>query len=405
MSEKHIVVHGATCKCKFSVEPKTDKLKVKTQTKHYANDKEGSEKLIASDKEIGQTLEKNTFGKCKMQPTGSDFKPCQAQITKWSGTYEKMILSNQGKVLLEDSKGTCPMGAPDCIEITKHGQVTEPSEQNFKNANPMIHNLINPMVDVRDMYKKQPTYKGMEDSDGENINDIYIDKKDGSVLVNFSKLDGDIRMIAKYDWDDSNEIQDHKRKIDELIKLSTIVTIDNEQIQLKLQEIHRLTYKTEQQLYIVLDRDTAKIKAVLGLEGIDGRTTIESYEDIDPETKKVISKPMVKVDGIRYAILGQAHTHNLMESTPRNSNQIFGGETTENGFGTSSIDKGTASSMGINIYALDSWNYNSKSAQVKIGRVTPSGIETKSIGKTHGKGDGKETINIGLECLNLRVGR
>jgi hypothetical protein len=61
--------------------------------------------------------------------------------------------------------------------------------------------------------------------------------------------------------------------------------------------------------------------------------------------------------------------------------------------------------MGINIYALDSWNYSSKNAQVKIGKVTPSGIETKNVGKTHGNGDGKETVNIGLECLNLRVGR
>lgn len=167
MSEKHIVVQGATCKCKFSVEPKTDKLKVKTQTKHYANVNEGGDKLIASDKEIGQTLEKNTFGKCKKQPAGNDFLPCQAQITKWSGTYEKMILSNKGKVLLEDSKATCPMGAPDCIEITKHGQVTETSEQNFKNANPIVHNLINPMVDVKDMNKKQSTHKGMEDSEDE----------------------------------------------------------------------------------------------------------------------------------------------------------------------------------------------------------------------------------------------
>jgi hypothetical protein len=350
-------------------------------------------------------MEKNTFGKCKKQPAGNDYLPCQAVITKWGGFFEEMTLSNKGKPLLEDSKGTCPMGAPDCIEITKHGQVTEPGEQNFKNANPMVHNLINPMVDVRDMYKKQAEHNGLEDNDGENINDIFINKKDGAVLVNFGKRDGDIRMIAKYDWDDSNEIQDNKTKIDELIKLSTIVTVDDQQIQSKLQEIHRLTYKTEQQLYIVLDRDTAKIKAVLGLEGIDGRTTIESYEDIDPETKKVVSKPMVKVDGIRYAILGQAHTHNLMESTPRNSNQIFGGETTENGFGTSDIDKGTAGSMGINIYALDSWNYSNKNAQVKIGKVTPSGIETKSIGKTHGNGDGKETVNIGLECLNLRVGR
>lgn len=151
MSEKHIVVNGATLKCKFSVEPKLDKLKVKTQNKHYANDKDGSEKLIATDKEIGQTLEKNTFGKCKMQPNGSgDYLPCQATITKWSGFYEKVTLSNKGKILLEDSKGTCPIGGPDCIEIKQHGQKAEPSEQNFIKANPDVHNLINPMFDMKE---------------------------------------------------------------------------------------------------------------------------------------------------------------------------------------------------------------------------------------------------------------
>lgn len=149
MSEKHIVVNGATLKCKFSVEPKLDKLKVKTQNKHYANDKDGSKKLIATDKEIGQGLEKNTFGKCKMQPNGSgDYLPCQATITEWSGFYEKIILSNKGKVLLEDSKGTCPIGGPDCIEVKNHGQIAEPSEQNFINANTDVHNLINPMFNM-----------------------------------------------------------------------------------------------------------------------------------------------------------------------------------------------------------------------------------------------------------------
>lgn len=161
MSEKHFVVQGATCKCKFSEDTsKTDKLKIKTQTKHFGNDK-GSDKLIATTKEIGQTLEKNTFGKCKNQPAGNSFLPCQAVITKWSGPYEKITLSNQGKILLENSKATCPMGAPDCIEITDHGQTAEPGEQNFKNANPMVHNLINPMVDVRDMYAKESKHEGL----------------------------------------------------------------------------------------------------------------------------------------------------------------------------------------------------------------------------------------------------
>ena len=161
MSEKHIVVQGATVKCKFSVEPKTDVLKVKTQTKHYANDKEGSEKLIATTKDIGQTLGANTFGKCKMQPLPfGQYKPCQAVITEWSAFYEKVTLSNQGKILLEDSKATCPIGGPDCIEITKHGQKAAVSKQNVKKANPVIHSQLNPLVNMAELQET------MEDGDG-----------------------------------------------------------------------------------------------------------------------------------------------------------------------------------------------------------------------------------------------
>ena len=149
MSEKHVVVQGATLKCKFSVEPKLDKLKVKTHSKHYANDKDAEKKLIATDKEVGQTMEKNTFGKCKMQPNGSgDYLPCHAAITKWSGFYEKETLSNKGKILVEDSKGTCPIGGPDCIEVDKHGQKAEAGKQNAKKAKPQVNNQINPLVNT-----------------------------------------------------------------------------------------------------------------------------------------------------------------------------------------------------------------------------------------------------------------
>ena len=163
MAEKHIVVQGATVKCKFSVAPQTDTLKVLSQSKDYANDKEGSEKLIATDKEVGQTLEKNTFGNCKMQPTGNSYLPCQAVITKWSGAYENTTMSNKGKALLEDSKATCPIGGPDCIEITKHGQKTSGSSQNAKNANKDVQAQLNPMVNLNDMDKKA-THKGIQDN-------------------------------------------------------------------------------------------------------------------------------------------------------------------------------------------------------------------------------------------------
>ncbi|TDW44266.1 uncharacterized protein DUF4280 [Flavobacterium sp. 270] len=148
MAKKHVVVQGATLKCQFSVAPQTDILKVLTQKKHFANDHESESKLIATSKEIGQTLEKNTFGKCKKQPSGNDYLPCVVQITKWSNFYEKVTLSNNGKILLEDSKATCPMGTTDCISITKNGQKAELTKTHFMKANPMISNIINPLVDI-----------------------------------------------------------------------------------------------------------------------------------------------------------------------------------------------------------------------------------------------------------------
>jgi hypothetical protein len=159
MSDKHVVVQGATVKCKFSVEPKLDKLEVKTHSKHYANDKDAEKKLIATDKEIGQTLEKNTFGKCKMQPNGSgDYLPCQAVITKWSGFYDKITLSNKGKILLENSKATCPIGGPDCITVDKHGQKAEASKQHFKKTSPEVLKQISPLVNESDFDENDSIY-------------------------------------------------------------------------------------------------------------------------------------------------------------------------------------------------------------------------------------------------------
>lgn len=150
MSKKYVVVNGATLKCQFNVEKKTDVLKVKSHKKHFANDKEAQKKLIATSKEIGQTMEKNSFGKCQMQPDGKgDFLPCQAVITQWNNAYQKVILSNQGQILTEDSKATCPIGGPDCITIEHHGQKIEPGKQNAMSAKPYLSNQINPLVNMK----------------------------------------------------------------------------------------------------------------------------------------------------------------------------------------------------------------------------------------------------------------
>lgn len=148
MSEKHLVCQGATCLCNFGTTP--DKLKVLTQKKRFINDKEGSTKLMATNMDIGAaTFEKNTFGPCKMQPIPGGFKPCQIIVTAWTGFYEKITLEdNSGKALLEDSKATCPIGGPDCIKIIDHGQISEVSQQNIKNANKEVLAELMPFVDL-----------------------------------------------------------------------------------------------------------------------------------------------------------------------------------------------------------------------------------------------------------------
>lgn len=158
MAEKHIVVQGAMCKCQFGQAP--DKLKVLTHQKEYANDKDASKKLIVTTKEIGgATFEKNTFGNCTKN--GGPPPPCKIMVTEWQNFYDKVQLSNGGFIIVEDSKAICAVAGSPCIEIIDHGQRTEASQQNFKNANPEVQQQINPLVDAEEMRKEE---KNDEDS-------------------------------------------------------------------------------------------------------------------------------------------------------------------------------------------------------------------------------------------------
>lgn len=128
MAQKHLVCQGATCKCNYGTTP--DILKVLTHNKEYLNDPEGIQKLAASTKDIGQTFEKNTFGSCAKQNNN----PCQATVTEWKDFYKKIKFTHGGNALLENSKATCPIGGPNCIEITNHGQTAHITQQNIDNA-------------------------------------------------------------------------------------------------------------------------------------------------------------------------------------------------------------------------------------------------------------------------------
>ena len=160
MSEKHIVVQGALCKCQFGQAP--DKLKVLSHQKEYANDKSAAKKLIVTTKEIGATtFEKNTFGNCTKM--GSPPPPCKVMVTEWQNFYDKVQLSNGGYIILEDSKAVCAIAGTPCIEIIDHGQRAEASQQNFKNANQDVQQQINPLIDSESMYKEQASAKGVQE--------------------------------------------------------------------------------------------------------------------------------------------------------------------------------------------------------------------------------------------------
>lgn len=153
MGAKHLVCHGALCMCNFGSAP--DKLVVNTHSKEFINDADGAEKMIASTKDINKTFEKNTFGSCSKQNNN----PCQAVVSEWKGFYEKVTLENSGKILLEDSKATCPIGGPDCIKIEFHGQTAQVSKRNAEKMDPEVHNSLNPLVDLEEITEEEtPDY-------------------------------------------------------------------------------------------------------------------------------------------------------------------------------------------------------------------------------------------------------
>lgn len=146
---KYLVCQGAICQCNFGTSP--DTLKVKTQTKHFINEESASEKLIATDKEIGTPFEKNFFGSCSKMNN----KPCKVTITEWSEFYEGIDLAeNGGKPLLDSSKATCPIGGKDCIKIIDHGQISKPGQRNIDNADEQVINSVNPLVEMNESKKK-----------------------------------------------------------------------------------------------------------------------------------------------------------------------------------------------------------------------------------------------------------
>ncbi|TPN87428.1 DUF4280 domain-containing protein [Aquimarina algicola] len=144
MSDVAIVCQGAMCKCKFGTVP--DKLKIVSTHKEYVNETKGSKKMIATTMDIGQPFEAKTFGQCKLQPSTSGYLPCVPSITQWQDFYDKITVSNQGKILTEKSKAICAIAGAPYVEITFHGQTASPTQSQAEEADEEIHSQLNPLA-------------------------------------------------------------------------------------------------------------------------------------------------------------------------------------------------------------------------------------------------------------------
>ncbi|WP_103867234.1 DUF4280 domain-containing protein [Aquimarina sp. I32.4] len=189
MSNGHVVVNGAICKCKFGNTP--DTLVVQSQQKAYINDAEGGQKLVGNTMDIGMPLQAKTFGQCKLQPSNSGYLPCIPSITGWQDFYDKVELHNSGQVLTENSKGTCAIAGAPCIEFTWHGQTAAPGSSNVAQAEEKVQVHLNPLVNITKM-KKVPCLI-LPDNDHENqpkdvITTVSNTKKVGNKIKRDVKL-------------------------------------------------------------------------------------------------------------------------------------------------------------------------------------------------------------------------
>ncbi len=102
----------------------TQNQKVKIQGKFQATDKEN------------QVPE--TFGLCKLKPSGNTYLPCVPALQPWTKTAEKSTLGGSKKFLFEDSECMCATSGK--VTIIQHAQINSAGsvKETFKNIAMMI---------------------------------------------------------------------------------------------------------------------------------------------------------------------------------------------------------------------------------------------------------------------------
>ena len=125
---KKYVLDGAMLQCNQGMKPAkllvTQNQKVKIQGKFQATDKE--------------TQVPETFGLCKLKPSGNSYLPCIPALQPWTKTAQKSTLGSGKKFLFEDSECMCATGGK--VTIIQHAQIDSAGSvmETFKNIAMMI---------------------------------------------------------------------------------------------------------------------------------------------------------------------------------------------------------------------------------------------------------------------------
>jgi hypothetical protein len=212
--------------------------------------------------------------------------------------------------------------------------------------------------------------------------DWYIDNRTGKILGQDGATTNNYRLVDGRDFQEIKSNNGGSTTTPEATAqlqnsdVSTLVTVNDAQIQQEVQTVSDLSRTSEHQTDISLNKYTGEVTAVRGTPGADGTASVSV--GTSPSGGKIAS------DG--GLLLANVHGHNQVQ-TPG----------TVNVTGTSAQDKQTAVSEGITIYATDSYN-TPVGGSATIGRVDSAGVQTTNVGQTKGAGTG--TFNIGQDALD-----
>lgn len=150
---KYFVIQKGKAKCDKGIS--FPSFKVTSHQKHYWNDAEGQEDYLAvTEDDLQFNPSAQPFGaQCKLQPTSSGYKPCSyAPAGKWKKCYEKVKVMDKS-CLTEISELQCVIGGK--ITVMKHGQMSEASKSNVKNASSTEQRVYNPLVNFDEFKEEQ----------------------------------------------------------------------------------------------------------------------------------------------------------------------------------------------------------------------------------------------------------